>query len=120
MAMLLSGIEDMPTCCDATVERFLGLPTHERPRVLAARLDTMGVLERLAVVVNRRLAPEFGPPDRPFIPHVSLARLARRTRPLAAVPPLPNAFSVRLVDFGAYRSELLSGGARYTRLMPMG
>jgi len=85
-----------------------GLPSPPRAHVLALELRPGPALDAL----QRQIAKRFGPPDRPFRPHVTLAR-SRRTRAVTPVH-LPPGQELRLLPPQLYRSETLPSGARYT------
>lgn len=90
------------------------LPSTRRPRVLAAELDSDGALEALAAAA-RAVASAVGiePDPRPFLPHLTLARLRPGPASLEAVPPPgPLAFG----HVGLYESRLAASGARYRAL----
>ena len=88
------------------------------PRVLAVALeDRHGALGALQERVVERLAAagRHDPEARPYLPHVTVARVRSGTRPgdaLAAPPPL--AFDGAAVTL--YRSRLQPSGARYEPL----
>lgn len=96
----------------------LWLPPR-RPRVLGVRLDdSPGRLARVQGAVSRALSDRgwYRPEKRPFLPHVTVARVPARVRirPIE-LPPLArhtfNSLSVTL-----YRSRLQRSGARYEPL----
>jgi 2'-5' RNA ligase len=90
------------------------LPSTRRPRVLAAELDSGGALEALAAAA-RTAASAVGidVDPRPFLPHLTLARLRPGSASLEAVPPPgPLAFG----HVGLYESLLAASGARYRAL----
>jgi RNA 2',3'-cyclic 3'-phosphodiesterase len=101
------------------VEGAAWLPTR-RPRVLAVRLlDEDGALRAAQAELSRALSAGgwYTPEQRPFLVHVTVARVARDVRrapavDLAAPPPLP--FAGDRVTL--YRSRLSSAGARYEAL----
>jgi 2'-5' RNA ligase len=96
-------------------------PTVNRPRVL-----WMGLAEgsaesaALAKSVNHSLQSDgFGPPDKPFRPHITLARVREQAQGVEtmreyALPPPPEAALLdRIV---VMKSDLHPTGARYTAL----
>ncbi len=94
------------------------LPPRQ-PRVLAVELqDPTGALAREQAVLSEVLAAGgwYRPEKRPYLAHVTVARLGRgtrvRRRPL---PDLP-ALSFRATRVTLYRSRLLRSGARYEPL----
>ncbi len=100
----------------------LWLPPR-RPRVVGVRLgDSSGALARIQEAVSTALSDGgwYTPEKRPFLPHVTVARVPTRVRIRPTeLPPLPrltfNAPSVTL-----YRSRLQRSGARYEPLARMG
>ena len=97
-------------------------PNLERPRVLWVGLVQGGEEAfGLAASVNAALREDgFGPPDRPFRPHLTLARVREGARGLHAVreyrlpPAPPPAFLDRVV---LMKSDLHPTGSRYTPLL---
>jgi 2'-5' RNA ligase len=96
----------------------LWLPPR-RPRVVA--VDLVGADRRLArlqaAVADALTAREFYEPEtRPFLGHVTVARVARgaRIRPTPLPPPPAVRFDAEAVTL--YRSRLEPGGARYEAL----
>lgn len=87
-----------------------------RPRVLAVELDdATGSLARAQLTLSEVLAAGgwYEPERRPYLPHVTVARVAHGgrppQRPLPPVPPLEfDAWRVTL-----FRSRLFRSGARY-------
>lgn len=103
-------------------------PNVHRPRVLWVGLT--GQVERvgeLAQRVERALAPlGFSPEERPFTPHLTLARL-REEAPrqagakfaeLALSQPVPSGLSFLIDHISLMRSQLTPAGAIYSRLNP--
>jgi RNA 2',3'-cyclic 3'-phosphodiesterase len=97
-------------------------------RAGAARVLWLGVragseeLRRLAgAVENCAAAAGFEREERPFNPHLTLAR-SRQTRgePLPALPPVPELPGWRATAFRLYRSHLGPGGATYSVLEEFG
>jgi 2'-5' RNA ligase len=96
----------------------LWLPAR-RPRVLAVALsDPDGALARMQSALSRALVAGgwYAPESRPFLAHVTVARVGRdaRVRP-AELPALPGS-AVRCSRVTLYRSRLGAGGARYEPL----
>jgi 2'-5' RNA ligase len=96
-------------------------PSLDRPRVLWAGLAE-GADEAIALAksVNLHLKQDgFGPPDKPFRPHITLARVRDRAQGVEtfrqyAPPPAPDgALLDRIV---VMKSDLHPAGARYTPL----
>lgn len=96
-------------------------PNLERPRVLWVGFAEGGrELETVGKAVNDALRKAgFGPADKPFRPHLTLARIREGARGLdrirgAALPPRPPAGLLdRIV---VMKSELHPSGSRYTAL----
>lgn len=95
-------------------------PAPTRARVLWAGLaDEERRFPALAGALAEALQPEFPPENRPFTPHLTLARLdpPRDLRPLLArASPGPAAPPFAVDRLVLYRSHLSSRGARYERL----
>ncbi len=96
----------------------LWLP-RRRPGVLAVRLRDAG--DRLAAVQSALASALcdggwYEPERRPFLAHVTVARVGRRERvlPFELAPLEPLAFTGATVTL--YRSRTESSGARYERL----
>jgi 2'-5' RNA ligase len=96
-------------------------PSLDRPRVLWAGL-AQGASEAIALAksVNQHLKQDgFGPPDKPFRPHITLARVRERAqgveafRQYAPPPPPEGALLDRIV---VMKSDLHPAGSRYTPL----
>ncbi|HMI30899.1 MAG TPA: RNA 2',3'-cyclic phosphodiesterase [Candidatus Limnocylindrales bacterium] len=96
-------------------------PNVSRPRVLWMGLAE-GSAEGVAVAksVNQSLQHDgFGPPDKPFKPHITLARVREHAQGVEALleyalPPAPEAAPLdRIV---VMKSDLHPTGARYTAL----
>ena len=106
---LLAAADRLPTAAPAFQVRCGGLrllPSTRRPRVLAAELASDG-----ARAVARAVGIE--PDPRPFLPHLTIARLRPGPAGLEAVPsPGPLAFG----HVGLYESRLAASGARYRAL----
>lgn len=87
-----------------------------RPRVLAVRIDDRSsALADLQGSLSARLSAGgwYAPETRPFLGHVTVARVPRgaHARP-ARLPNLP-ALEFRATGVTLYRSRLMPGGARY-------
>lgn len=96
----------------------LWLPPR-RPRVLGVRLDDHpGALAQIQGAVSAALSDGgwYTPEKRPFLPHVTVARIPARARVRATeLPPLqPLRFRAPAVTL--YRSRLQRSGARYEPL----
>jgi ketosteroid isomerase-like protein len=91
-----------------------------RPRVLAVGLsDSHGAIGRIQSVLSTALVAggRYAPESRPFLAHVTVARVSRE-RPVKAVElPAPPEVAVRCSRVTLYRSRLGAGGARYSPLV---
>ena len=109
------------------VTASLGVPLwlpHRRPRVLAVGLDARGPAPAALATLQAGLAAAlhelgvYAAEDRPYLPHVTVARVRRpfpRTAPrLPAVGLEPLAFTADRVTL--FRSRLGEGPARYEAL----
>lgn len=106
------------SCPELGLQAGLWLPPR-RPRVLGVRLDdSSGALGRIQGAVSTSLSDEgwYTPEKRPFLPHVTVARVPSRARvPVTELPPLqPLRFRAPAVTL--YRSRLQRSGARYDPL----
>ena len=93
------------------------LPRH-RPRVLAVAIeDGTGALARLQSALARALHAGgwYRPEARPYLAHVTVARVARDERP-RVIPPPPVAALAAPTAVTVYRSHLSRQGARYEAL----
>lgn len=96
-----------------------GVPAR-RPRLFALHLadDDAGRAAALSGSVAGALAEAdlHEPDERPFWPHVTLARVRRgaKAAPLAGEPPMLEPFTAGVVTL--YRSDPSRSGARYTAL----
>ena len=90
-----------------------------RPRVLAVDLaDPSGALTRAQTTLSGTLAAGgwYEPEKRPYLAHVSVARVTRGARaPRAALPPI-STLEFRAGRVTLYRSRLSRGGAQYEPL----
>ncbi|MDQ6607799.1 MAG: RNA 2',3'-cyclic phosphodiesterase [Actinomycetota bacterium] len=97
----------------------LGLPPR-RPRVVAVTLqDPEGTLAAIQATLSAVLAAAsvYEPERRPFLPHVTVARVrAGAERIRAAELPAPPALPFTASAVTLYRSRLGSAGARYEGL----
>jgi 2'-5' RNA ligase len=106
------------TVQEVSVEAGMWLPARH-PRVLAIRLaDPSGGLARAQHAISEALCAGgwYTPEKRPFLPHVTVARVAAgaRLRPPELSPP--PALSFRAPAVTLYRSRLQRSGARYEPL----
>jgi 2'-5' RNA ligase len=104
---------------DSGFGEALWLPAR-RPRVLAvALMDPDGVIARVQSVLSDALVAGgwHAPESRPFLAHVTVARVERDARVRAvSLPPPPGGSAVRCSRVTLYRSQLGAGGARYSAL----
>jgi RNA 2',3'-cyclic 3'-phosphodiesterase len=102
-----------------SIERVLWLAPG-RPHVLTVGIaDAGGELAALQTSVSTALADGAGyiPEEREFLPHVTVARVRRGSRPLRrGLPPLPQLPSFACPSLTLYRSQLGPAGARYEAL----
>ena len=107
---------------EPVVEPRLGEPVwlpRRQPRVLAVSLeDQDGALARLQATLASALVAGgwYAPESRPFLGHVTVARVAKDARMKAPALEPPPAVEVRCPRVTLYRSRLGSGGARYDPL----
>jgi 2'-5' RNA ligase len=120
-------IDEIAAACgvvagEPVAETHLGPPVWlpaRRPRVLAVRLeDSEGALARIQAVLASALVAGgwYAPELRPFLPHVTVARVAKDARAKAPALEPPPAAEVRCTRVTLYRSRLGSRGARYEPL----
>ena len=114
------GVEALPAFT-AKLGAPGAFPAMDQPRVLWVGLSE-GAEQAAAVAkgVNLRLQQDgFGPPDKPFRPHITLARVREQARGVekfrqyAPPPPPEGALLDRIV---VMKSDLHPAGARYTAL----
>jgi len=104
------------------VQGFGFFPDAKRPRVFWAGLDAPPALAQLAAQVESALAPlGFAPENRPFKPHLTLARFkVPRPQPkleaLLAVQNQPLLGTFEVSEFFLWESRLLPGGAEYHKV----
>jgi 2'-5' RNA ligase len=118
VAALLAAAGELPAAAPPFQVRCGALrllPSARRPRVLAVELDSGGALEALAAAA-RAVTGAVGiePDPRPFLPHLTLARLRPGPVSLEPVPPPPGPLAFGHV--GLYESRLEASGARYRAL----
>jgi RNA 2',3'-cyclic 3'-phosphodiesterase len=90
-----------------------------RPRALAVLLnDASGELSRAQASLARVLAAGgwYEAEKRPYLPHVSVARLGRGANAAGESPSAPEPLSFRAERVTLYRSRLTRSGALYERL----
>jgi RNA 2',3'-cyclic 3'-phosphodiesterase len=89
---------------------------RRRPRVLAVELqDAEGALARIQAALSDALASGgwYAPESRPFLAHVTVARVAKDPRIRPPRLPSPPAIAVQCSRVTLYRSRLSPAGARY-------
>lgn len=90
-----------------------------RPRVLAVELeDQQGVLAGVQAAASDALAGGgwYTPEKRPYLGHVTVARVGRGARPPRRELRPPASLGFRASQVTLYRSRLSSAGARYESL----
>ncbi len=120
-------IDQIASACETVAalpaaELSLGAPVWlpaRRPRVLAVELvDREGALSQVQAALGRALEAGgwYEPEARPFLPHVSVARVGKgaRTRAVAVAAPAPVTLLGSTITL--YCSRLQPGGARYEPL----
>jgi RNA 2',3'-cyclic 3'-phosphodiesterase len=103
---------------DSAFGEGLWLPAR-RPRVLAVSLvDDGGGLARIQSALSGALVAGgwYGPEPRPFLAHVTVARVGRDARVRRVELPAPPESTVRCSRVTLLRSRLGPGGARYEPL----
>lgn len=105
-------------------EKLTGFPDEENARVLVLAMDDRaGDLARLFVEIERRVdAIGFAREERPYRPHVTLARFKMPTdiRAFCEAPVSPAKGEALVTELVLYRSDLSSAGAEYVPLMRLG
>jgi RNA 2',3'-cyclic 3'-phosphodiesterase len=107
---------------EPSVESAFGEPVwlpRRRPRVLAVTLeDGAGALARLQATLSAALFAGgwYAPESRPFLAHVTVARVARDARVSAPALPSAPAGSIRCSRVTLYQSRLSPAGADYEPL----
>ncbi len=120
-------IEQIAAACggvagESPVESAFAEPVwlpRRRPRVLAVSLsDPGGALVGLQATLSAALVAGgwYAPESRPFLAHVTVARVARDARIGAAELPALTAGPVQCTRVTLYRSRLSPSGARYEPL----
>jgi 2'-5' RNA ligase len=103
---------------DSAFGNVLWLPAR-RPRVLAVSLvDRDGAIARIQSALSRVLVAGgwYAPESRPFLAHVTVARVGRDARVRPVELPAPVMSAIRCSQVTLYRSRLGAGGARYEAL----
>lgn len=121
---VIAALRGVGWCETVTVEvkGFGFFPNARHPRVLWAGIDAPSALGELAGKVNAVLEEfGFGPEEREFRPHLTLARF-RNGRPDAALEAALKEFSSRslgafeVTEYYLFESRLKPGGAEYSKL----
>jgi 2'-5' RNA ligase len=92
---------------------------RRRPGVLAVELEDLGGgLTATQAALSERLAAGgwYVPEKRPFLAHVTVARVAGGARPRSLELPAPPSLDFEASRVTLYRSRLGAGGARYEPL----
>jgi 2'-5' RNA ligase len=120
-------VEPIAAACGAlaaepAAELSLGDPRwlpRRRPRVLAVELiDREGTLTRAQAHLSEVLEAGgwYQPEKQPYLPHITVARVARGAWAAGDRLPCPASPEFRASRVVLYRSRLLRGGARYEAL----
>jgi RNA 2',3'-cyclic 3'-phosphodiesterase len=120
-------IEQIGAACGAVAseppaESAFGEPVwlpRRRPRVLAVSLDdSEGRLARVQATLSKALVAGgwYAPESRPFLAHVTVARVAKDARIRAPELPALPAVAIECSRVTLYRSRLSPAGARYEPL----
>lgn len=114
---------------EISVGRFGAFPSVNRPRVLWVGMEAPKQLFTIQVGIEN-LTARLGYPkeDRPFSPHLTLARVARNASPqeVRSISQTISGYEVgflgafRVGEIHLYRSDLQRDGAVYTRLFSVG
>lgn len=110
---------------EMSVGRFGAFPSLQRPRVLWVGVEASKSLQLTQLGIEN-VTSRLGYPreDRPFSPHLTLARVSRNASPqdIKAISQAISNYEVgflgafRVEEIHLYRSDLMRGGAVYTRL----
>jgi len=109
------GVVKRVDAAELRLGRAAWLPSR-RPRVLAVELeDVHGSLATVQSTLSRALEEGgwYEPERRPFLPHVTVARVSKYARPPRRPLPAPPSLALRGSCVTLYRSRLGRGGARY-------
>ncbi len=112
------GVTGAPAAPELSIARAMWLPAR-RPKVLAAGLsereDRLSALQH-ALATRLEAGGWYPPEKRPFLAHLTVARVRSRTRlrPFELTPPPALTFVAPSVTL--YRSRTESSGARYEAL----
>ncbi len=124
---LASETEPIVAACDGVASQpqarlliadAIWLPPR-RPGVLAVRLDdangTLGDIQQ-AFAEALESAGFYTPENRPFLPHVTVGRVARGARVRAVALPAPQRIEFDGSTVALFRSRPMAGGSRYEAL----
>lgn len=105
---------------ELTVSGCGAFPTHGQPKVLWIGTQASGLLELNAAIECECERAGFAREQRPFRPHLTIARL-RSTKGARSLAHLDiergfDSYLVKVAEVSVIRSELTSGGSRYTVL----
>lgn len=99
------------------------LPSWRQPHVVAFVLESGGALEALAARLDAGLDGVVAPPDKPFLPHLSVLRMrhprpsdVERARAAFEAIDVSDAAAFEVASMTLYRSDLERDGPRYTPL----
>jgi 2'-5' RNA ligase len=121
-------VGDIAAACAAVVGRAtrgislgsgLWLPERARPRVVAVRIeDPAGAVAALQSALSAALARGgwYAPEARPYLPHVTVARVSKGARIRGDELPPPGTIEFVGREVTLYRSRLAPSGARYEAL----
>ena len=115
------GVVEQLGAAALALSEAIWLPPR-RPRVLAVRLaDPDGTVGPVQASLSDALEAGgwYVPEKRPFLPHVTVARVPGGSRVHAQVVPAPPAIGFRADELTLYRSHLAHAGARYEPLRRM-
>ncbi|MDA1330179.1 MAG: RNA 2',3'-cyclic phosphodiesterase [Chloroflexi bacterium] len=122
--MLSSALPDFAPF-SISLRRFGVFPNSKRPRVVWVEVEDTGAITRLQSNLEGKFQNlGFAPETQPFSPHLTLARLKREAEPAdferlsLFLEDQEKLFtgSDMLAEVVLFRSDLSSGGARYTKL----
>jgi 2'-5' RNA ligase len=135
--LALSSIQANPI--EITLRGYGFFPTPKAPRVFWIGIESGPQLAALAKAVDDAVAAlEVPREDHPFSPHLTLARGGRRSgapgwrkgdgpnlsfkrlQEKLSTRPVPEFGTMTAREFFLYQSQLLRGGARYTKIAKFG
>jgi 2'-5' RNA ligase len=118
---------EKPNAFSVSVARFGFLPNPHRPKIFFAGVSAEAGLAELAERTDANLAPlgvkrDFKPTDRPYTPHVTLARVGQAVEPVRALRERIAALTAAgsAFEFGSFPAREFhlyeSKGSVYSRL----